>query len=171
MRILIKLLSPVIVLLLTAITTNAQVSTTATSTATIVTPIAISKTADMNFGNIAVNTALGTVVLTPAGTRTATGGATLPATNGTVTAAAFAVTGLGSYTYAITIPSTDYTITRVSGSETMVVNTFTSTPSGTGALSSGSQTLSVGATLNVSASQVAGTYTNGTGFTVTVNYN
>ena len=43
------------------------------------------------------------------------------------------------------------------GLHTMTVNGFTSTPSGTGALSAGgSQTLTVGATLNVAAGQAAG---------------
>tara|TARA_B100000780_G_scaffold232113_1_gene172015 strand:- start:1105 stop:1266 length:162 start_codon:yes stop_codon:yes gene_type:complete len=53
----------------------------------------------------------------------------------------------------------------------MVVNTFTSTPTTTGTLSGGAQTVNVGATLNIGTSQVAGNYTNATGFDVTVNYN
>src|SRR3954469_12696318 len=84
---------------------HAQETATATATATIVTPISITKTVDMNFGNVAVqSTTGGTVVLTPAGVRTKTGGVTLPTTNGTVTAASFTVTGTGNYTYAITLP-------------------------------------------------------------------
>jgi len=52
----------------------------------------------------------------------------------------------------------------------MTVNTFTSTPSGTGQLSVlGSQALTVGATLVVGASQASGSYS-GT-FSVTVVYN
>lgn len=150
----------------------AQATASASASATIVTPITLTKTADMNFGNVAVTGTSGTVVLAPAGTRTLTGGATLPATTGTVAAATFTVGGEGTYTYAITLPSTDYTITETVGSTaTMTVNAFTSDPSGTGALTAGSQTLSVGATLNVGVSQAAGTYTNGTGFDVTVNYN
>src|ERR1700750_854859 len=104
---------------------HAQATATATATATIVTPISLTKTVDMNFGNVAVSAATGgTVVLTPAGARTNTGGVTLPPTSGTVTAASFTVDGQGSYTYAITLPSTDLTIT--SGTNTMTVNTFTS---------------------------------------------
>jgi hypothetical protein len=53
----------------------------------------------------------------------------------------------------------------------MTVNTFTSTPTPTGTLTGGTETLRVGATLNVGASQPAGTYVSGTPFTVTVNYN
>jgi hypothetical protein len=54
----------------------------------------------------------------------------------------------------------------------MTINAFTSTPSTTGTLSSGgTQDLKVGGTLNVTAAQAAGTYTNSTGVPVTVNYN
>ena len=145
-------------------------SATATATSTIVTPIAIAKTVDMNFGNVAVFGSAGTVVLAPAGTRSATGGVTLPATSGTIAAAEFTITGQTGYTYSITLPSTATTVT--SGSNNMTVTAFTSNPDGTGTLTSGTQTLKVGATLNVGASQAAGTYVSApTGFEVKVNYN
>jgi hypothetical protein len=148
----------------------AQVSATATATATIVGPIGITNTANMNFGNVAVSAVAGTVVLTPAAVRSTTGGCTLPAITGTVAAGAFNVTGAATYTYAITLPAAATTIT--SGGNTMTVDTWTSTPSGTGTLSAGgSQALTVGGTLHVGASQAAGTYVSGTPFTVTVNYN
>ena len=166
----IKFLGIAIIMIGFSTSTFAQATASATGTATIVAPIAIANAADMNFGNVAV-IAAGTVVLAPAGSRTATGGVTLPVTAGTVTAGSFNVTGEGVYTYAITLPSSDYTITKPVTLETMIVNTFTSSPSGTGTLTSGAQTLDVGATLNVGAAQVAGTYTNATGFDVTVNYN
>ena len=153
------------------VSSYAQVNATATSAATIVTPIAISKTVDMNFGNVSVNSNAGTVVLAPAGTRSVTGGVTTPATAGTVTAASFTVTGESGYTYAITLPATATTLTRTGFSETMTADTFTSTPTPTGTLTGGTQTLLVGATLHVGASQVAGAYLSGTAFTVTVNYN
>ncbi|PSL34709.1 DUF4402 domain-containing protein [Chitinophaga ginsengisoli] len=154
-----------------ATTTRAQETASATATATIVTPISIVKNIDMNFGNVAVqSTTAGTVVLTPAGVRSATGGVTLPNTAGTVAAAKFTVSGTSGYTYNITLPSTALTIT--SGSNTMTVTTFTSSPSGTsGTLTGGSEVLNIGATLNVSAGQPAGTYVSGTPFDVTVNYN
>lgn len=164
-----KILAISIILLGYISTSFAQVSGTATATATIITPIAISKTVDMNFGNVAVSAAAGTVVLSPAGVRTKTGGVTLPIVAGTISAASFTVTGLGSYTYTITLPSTPLTINN--GSNTMTVNSFTSTPSGTGTLSGGSQVLNVGATLNVGVNQAAGLYTSASPFTVTVNYN
>jgi len=164
-------LIPIAALLMTfSASAFAQASATATSTATIVTPISITKTVDMNFGSIATSASGGTVVLTPAGARSATGGASLPAAAGTVTAASFDVAGEDGYTYAITLPSS-VTLTRNSGAETMTVDAFTSNPTSTGELTAGAQTLTVGATLNVGASQAPGTYVSGTAFTVTVNYN
>jgi Domain of unknown function (DUF4402) len=148
----------------------AQATATATATATIVTPISITEAVNMNFGNVAVQTATGgTVVMTPGGVRSVTGGCTLPAVVGTVTAASFTVNGQGTYTYAITLPVAATTLT--SGANTMTATTFTSTPSATGALTAGTQTLNVGATLNVAAAQAAGLYVSGTPFSVTVNYN
>ena len=141
-------------------------STSANATARIVTPIAIAKTSDMNFGDVVAGGSAGTVVLTTAGVRSATGGTTL-GNAGATAAAAFNVTGQGSATYSISLPAST---TVTSGGNTMTVNAFASNPSGTGALSAGgSQALTVGATLNVGASQATGTYT-GT-FNVTVTYN
>lgn len=153
-----------------AVSSFAQVSGTANVSVTLVTPIAISKTVDMNFGNVAVSASSGTVVLTPAGTRSSTGGVTLPVTAGTLTAASFTVTGSPSYTYSISLPASPITITDGAG-HNMSVGTFTSTPTPTGLLNAGTQTLTVGATLSVGASQVAGIYTSSSPFSVTVNYN
>lgn len=153
---------------------NAQAtSDAATTSATIITPISISKTTDMNFGNVAVQAATaGTVLLAPGGTRTQTGGVTLPATAGTVSAAAFEVTGQANYTYSITLPTSVTISNSDTTPATMTVDTFTSTPTPTGTLSAGgAETINVGATLNVAAAQAGGTYSNTTDLTVTVNYN
>ena len=160
-----------ILIVCTAAVSFGQASATALSSGRIITPITIVKTVDMNFGNVAVNaTTLGTVVLTPAGTRTKTGGVTLPIVTGTVTAASFTVSGEGTSAFSIQLPAGPLTLSDGS-SHTMDVTTFTSTPSGNGALVSGTATVTVGATLNVAAGQAAGTYTNVSGFSVTVNYN
>ena len=165
-----KLMATALVLIASASTSFAQSTATATATAVIVSPISLTKNVDMNFGNVAVQTAAGgTVVLATDGSRTKTGGVTLPNLAGSPTAASFTVDGQGTYTYAITLPSTALTIT--SGLNTMTVDTFLSTPSATGQLVAGTQTLSVGATLNVGAAQAAGTYVSVTPFSVTVNYN
>ena len=160
-------------LLTAGFTTNAfsQATATATATATIITPIAITNALDMNFGNLTVQAeASGTVVIAPAGTRTRTAGVNLPSTTGTFTAASFIIEGASEYAYIITIPSTGYILTNATTLETMTVSAFTSSPSSTGILD-GSETLNIGATLNVAAEQAPGVYTNATGFDVTVNYN
>lgn len=134
--------------------------------------ISIFKNTDMNFGTIAASSVGGTVLLSASGSRTPSGGIILPSLAGTVSAAQFTVTGVPSYTYAITLPTTNFTLSESGiGPATMVVNYFTSTPSTTGILTAGTQTVFVGATLNVGASQTAGSYTNTSGFQVTVNYN
>lgn len=152
-------------------TASAQVTASAPTHATVVAPISIALDTDMNFGNVAVSSTAGTVILAPDSGRTKTLGATLPATPGTVTAAQFTVGGEAGYTYIISLPTTDFTITKATTLETMIVNAFTSTPDATGTLTSGSEIILVGATLNVGVDQVAGLYENATGFDVTVNYN
>jgi len=165
-----RLFAITLVVLGFATTSFAQVSATATATGTIITPITITNAGNMNFGNVAVSATAGTVILAPASTRTITGGVTLPAVPGTVAAAHFDITGTANYTYSITLPSTATTVT--SGANTMTVTAFTSNPGTTGTLSAtGTQTINVGATLNIAANQAAGTYVSGTPFQVTVNYN
>ncbi len=172
MKILKKFLAAAIVGIGFASSANAQSTATATATATIVTPIAITKNVDMNFGNVAVTSTSGTVILAPGGTRTKSGGVTLPAVPGTVTPAKFTVTGEGTYTFAITLPSTNVTLTNTTGvgAETMIANAFTSDLGATSALVAGSKIMFVGATLNVAALQKAGVYVSAP-FDVTVNYN
>jgi hypothetical protein len=165
-----KFFTLAIIMVAFSASTFAQVSATANASATIVSPIAISKTIDMNFGNVAASAALGTVILPPVGVRSATGGVTLPATTGTVAAASFTVTGTAGYTYAITLPVAALTIT--SGGPSMTVDTWTSNPTPTATLVGGTSTLTVGATLHVGANQAAGVYgIPAETFTVTVNYN
>ncbi len=164
------LLSLVAILSIASVTVKAQVTATASSSATIITPIAINKITDLNFGNVAVHpTNPGTVLLSAASLRTAGGGVTLPVITGLVSAAKFTVTGLAGSVFSITLPGT---ITLTSGVNTMTVGAFTSTPTPTGTLAAGGTLdVFVGATLNVAAAQAAGTYTNATGLAVTVNYN
>lgn len=160
-----KLLILTVVLVAFTFSTFAQNSATATATAVIVTPISIVRVADMSFGNIIADADGGTVLLVPAGTRTLTG-LSSPSVPGTIAAASFTVTGLSGVTYSITLPASHIIS---SGGNNMTVDTFTNNATGT--LTGGTETFGVGATLHVGSAQPAGTYTNGSGFTVTVNYN
>jgi hypothetical protein len=158
----------VVLMLVGSASVNAQSTAQATATATIVTPITITKTADMNFGNLAVDAVTGgSVELTPAGGRIPASGVTLPATTGTVSAAAFTIDGNAGYAYSISLPG--LVVLNHSGAfESMVADTFVSTASGT--LTTGSEDITVGATLWVAAGQLDGVYTS-SDFDVTVNYN
>ena len=127
--------------------------------------IAISHTSDMSFGQVVSSTFGGTVSISTAGIRTASGIAVVPSSSSS--RAVFEVTGDNNTTYAITLPSS----VALSGSgPDMTLDTFVSNPSDTGLLNGvGAQTLYVGATLHVSANQQAGAY-NGT-MDVSVAYN
>ena len=150
----------------------AQLSATATASATIVSPLSIVNAGNMNFGNVAVGAGGGTVVLAPAGGRTTTGDAALPTVIGTVTPAIFTISGTPNTSYSITLPSTAATIN--SGANTMTVNSFSGDIVSPATIpAAGPATLRVGATLNVSGGQATGLYTSlpGDEFTVSINYN
>ncbi len=153
---------------------NAQetAEATATANATIIAPIQIAQAADMHFGNIVATSSGGTVVLGTDDSRTESG-VQLPATTGTVNAASFTVTGEGSYTFDITLPADGYEIKTGGGTapETMTIGTWVHNAGASPALSAGSATVKVGATLTSVADQTAGTYIGATPFTVSVNYN
>jgi hypothetical protein len=164
------LVSLVALFAISSLTVNAQVKAVAETSANIVGPISISKSVDLSFGNVAVSPTLaGTVVLDPASSRTKTGGVTLPVITGIVTAAKFTVSGEGGTTYAITFDNPSIILSN--GTQTMTVDNFTSTPTATGSLATGTEDIFVGGTLNVAAAQASGLYTNASGLVVTVNYN
>lgn len=143
----------------------------ATATATIISPLSITHVAgtdtELAFGNIIANAAAGTATVIPAGTISYSIVSAPAAIPGAHTAATFTVGGAIGATYTIVLPTTDVTISD--GTNSMTVNNFQSTPSGTSTLATATEVLRVGGRLNVGASQAAGDYT-GT-FSVTVNYN
>ncbi len=167
-----KLLSLMVALL--AIVAGKAVAQTsglasANATAGLITPIALTKTVDMNFGTIGPSGASGTLKLSPSGMRTPNGGVSVLANHGQATPAVFDVTGEDGYSFVITLPAG--LLALVNGPAVMWVGNFTSFPSGSGLISGGQTALNVGATLYVAAGQVPGTYTSLTPFPVTVNYN
>ncbi len=140
--------------------------------ATIVLPITIANTASLEFGKVVPYGTVGTVTVANNGDRSSSDTKMIMATQtGTVSAASFDVDGEVDATYTITLPPGDVTLNGPSAS-TMTVNTFTSsvaTTAGAGVLTLGAETFTVGAVLNVGATQTAGAYT-GT-FNVAVAYN
>ncbi|NVN93912.1 MAG: DUF4402 domain-containing protein [Bacteroidetes bacterium] len=153
----------------------AQATKNTTAGAKIVAPITITETSSLNFGTMAVlASTAGTCVLSTQGVRTATGGVNLSAQTPIAANAAYTVGGAISTTYAITLPSS-ITVSDLS-THTMTINSLLARTASagtnglTGTLSgTGTDSFTIGGTLNVAAAQVAAVYS-GT-FNVTVAYN
>ena len=121
----------------------------------------------LSFGSFVANTG-GSITVSPAGGRSKTGGLFLMPQVGS-SAAQFTVRSTLLGIYAITLPA-DGTVLLSSGSHSMAINGFTSSPRGTiTVLLNATQTLTVGATLTVGSAQAPGSYTGS--FPVTLNYN
>jgi hypothetical protein len=163
------ILTGVILMTIAALNVNAQATSAtddATASARIITPITLTNTQGLAFGNIASSAATGSVTISPLGIRSHSGGVT-PSAIGTYNNAVYTATGENNATYSISLPAS---VAITSGSNSMTVNGFTSDPNATGLLNgTGSQTINVGATLNVNANQATGDYT-GT-YNVTIAYN
>ena len=163
-----KFFTLVLVMVAFSAATFAQVSATANAHATVLAPLTITAVTPLEFGTLA-SSAAGTVAITTGSVRSATGGVTLM--GGTPTAAEFDIVGTGSANYTVTLPTLPVVLTgSVSG--TMNVTALTTTiPAGANTLPvGGTATLLMGGTLTVGAAQPAGSYTNATDLTVTVNY-
>jgi len=154
----------------------AQATETTAAAANIITPIAITETSSLHFGTMAVLAGTGgTCVLSTQGVRTATDGVNLSVQSPGATNAAYNVSGAVNTTYAITLPSTITVNESTSGSSMTINSILARTASAgadglTGTLSAdGTDSFTVGGTLNVTAGQSTGLYS-GT-FDVTVAYN
>jgi uncharacterized protein DUF4402 len=139
----------------------------ATGSASILRPLTILKVSDLDFGELVV-TGAGTAVIDPvSGTLGTTGLVTHvgPAAH----AAVFATTGSRTSNVHIRIPQSPITLTRVGGTQTMIVSAWTLDGNSNRKFPLTSAfTFAVGATLTVAAGQAEGTYL-GT-FDVTVQY-
>lgn len=168
MKKLVILFVSLFVLVIAAKNASAQYdkSATANATATIITPIDITKSTDLSFGNIIASGTTGTVTVDLNNTRTRTDGASFPSVPGTISSAEFTVTGLTGTAYTVTLPNNGQIKLSGTGKD-MELTGFTHNASGT--LTTGSETFKVGATLNVDKDQAAGSYAGS--FPVIVNYN
>jgi hypothetical protein len=140
------------------------VTATANASATIITPLTITKTVDLNFGNISVGAVTGgTVSLSTANVRNATGTCSFQLAPAS-TVATFDITGATGANLLVTLPASS---TISNGAVTMTIDNYAHDAPGT--IVGGALTFHVGGTLNVNNGQAAGAYT-GT-FDVTINYN
>lgn len=149
-------------------------SAVATASATVLAPIAIAKSADLSFGRFAAGTG-GSVTVSTSGVRIADS-TVLSAADNSATAARFEVSGDPAASYDITILATNtledgaaHSMALVTCSDLTMANT-TSGNVASGTLSAaGTQSLFVGGTLRVVATQLAGRYSGN--IAVTVEYN
>lgn len=161
----------ILILFLSIITVNSlfsQASATAnfTASATIIQPIGITTTNNMQFANIDAKNG-GAVILTPDNTRITNGDIEL-AEGGTVSAATFEVTGQTGFAFGISLPKGSYRLS--SGSESMLLQDFTTNYDGSSIAGDG-KTIKVGASLIVNPNQQPGNYKTNGDLQVTVNYN
>jgi hypothetical protein len=150
----------------------AQASVTAQVFAEVIPALTANEVSQLNFGRFSPETQGGSVLVTPEGSRTASG--TVELSGGTHNAASFYITGEGGATFSIILPTIPAMLTNTSSSKTMTVSNWVSIPpqgSGTGLLSGGSQEVKVGATLFVGSmdQNPVGIYT-GT-YAITFGYN
>ncbi|MEO6280633.1 DUF4402 domain-containing protein [Roseateles sp.] len=152
---------------------------TASATAVVLQPIAVSKAADLVFGNVVAGN--GDVTVATDNARTKSGTTVLPTGGSAAAAARFDVTGTGANTFSIDYTGSDSVLT--SGSDTMAIDWITeavattsptgktdaSTDAATGTLASGAAYIYVGAKLTVGSSQAAGTYSGNVKVTVAYN--
>ncbi len=134
------------------------------ATAAIVVAIGITKTADLDFGSIVPSGSADTVAVSAADARTCGGELTC---DGGVAASAFEVTGGSGLAYAVTLPA-DNAVSLTGAGADMDLTGFVVSNGGTGTLTGGTDSFTVGAVLNVGAAQAVGNY-NAT-YNTTVNY-
>lgn len=169
-------------------TTGQAAEATASASATILTPIAISKTTDLSFGVLTASAASTITIAVDDGARTATVPASLVNTGAAVSAfppsrASFAVTGTPDLTFSISAPAATVQLAGPTGATAMAVTlsgvksdttTGTAATASTGKMSSaGTNTLYIGGSLVVPVANAsfAGAYTSSAGIALTVAYN
>jgi hypothetical protein len=166
------LLKIIIVLMLTGLTVvaRAQQYASATASASIVNPMIATTTQEMYFGGLTAVSDLGVIALASSNIPIATGGVKTESTNTIAKAASFQITS-NNDAYAIIVQPEPIIINSISGNESMRVHSFTCTSSAENFLDTRTETLSIGATLTLSSSQIAQFDASSRYFTITVGYN
>lgn len=132
----------------------------------IIEPIQISKSVDLDFGNVISGYTPGIVKLSPFGSRVAQGVQISNTFPGNV-APAEALVNHGNNKYSIILPESFTLYNQQDPNQILIIDDFNVVPD-TGELI---DILKIGATLNLKANQPSGLYTNSSGFNVTVSYN
>jgi hypothetical protein len=142
---------------------------TVNTSAAVVRTLSITSATDLSFGTFSAGNSAGTVTMSAAGARSATGGVTL-VTASTGSQSTISLSGTPSTSYSVSLPTT-VQLTANGSAATMSLGSFTTTLNALqGSLNaSGTGSFGIGGTLSVGANQAVATYTGS--FTVTLNYN
>ena len=154
--------SLLILFALTASEAFSQVSATGHIIAEIIPVLTATETSQLNFGRFAPGPEGGKIILSPQGSVSVLG--SVYKGTGMHNAACFYVTGDQDASFSITLPEKPVILKHLNSPKTMIVDEWVSIPApgaGTGSLQNGSQTVYVGATLNVGTlnDNPAGIYT------------
>lgn len=142
-------------------------TTAARAKANVVGPLSLINTGALSFGDLAAGPTPGTVVISPAGARTTTGGVT--ALGGTVSSAAFTGAASGLNIVIIRFPQIPVTLDRVGGGAAMRISAFTIEGGQLRVfLTRQAFDFRIGGTLQVGARQMEGAYEGK--FDVTIDY-
>ncbi|WP_207388430.1 DUF4402 domain-containing protein [Gramella sp. KN1008] len=135
------------------------------ATVTIIEPVQIENTSNMNFASIDARKG-GTVTLHPDNTRSSSGDVLLDEASG-VSAASFRIKGQSGYSYNIIVPQNE--ILMSNGKSSLTLKDFTVDYQGL--FNDNTETVRLGASLDVGAGQQPGNYRSIAPIEVTVSYN
>lgn len=149
-----------------------QASVTGQISAQVLAAFSAVETSQMNFGSFSPGPYGGQIILTPQGTLSVTG--SVVTGSGIHNAASFYVTAEIYSTFSINLPKSPAILTNTANAKTMLVNNWVSVPSpgpGAGTLQDVSQTVYVGASLDVGTltDNPVGIYTGS--YTITFDFN
>jgi len=142
--------SLLILFALTATQAFAQVSATGHVIAEIIPVFTATETSQLNFGRFSPGPQGGKIILSPQGSVSVLG--SIYKGTGMHNAASFYVTGDQDASFSITLPENPVILKHTSSPKTMTIDNWLSVPApgaGIGSLQNGSQTIYIGATLNV----------------------
>lgn len=137
-----------------------------TAQVNVIDPIKITKSVDLDFGNVISSINSGTLTLSPDGSRIANGVHISTNFPGSVSPAEARVSHSNNR-YSISLPENFVLYNQEDPNQIILINEFQVVPK-PGELI---DILKIGATLNLEANQRSGFYSNSNGFNVTVSYN
>jgi hypothetical protein len=133
------------------LTGQINVSATGHVFAEVISVFIATETSQLNFGRFSPGPQGGQIILSPQGAVSTLGSVVL--SGGMHNAASFVITGDDNAMYSITLPNDPIILNNTTNAKTMVVSDWHSDPasgSGVGIMEGGSQSISIGATLEVS---------------------